>query len=82
VPPNIAQGPVPPRISAPDLGLRGANPLPDLVATALRLGGGTVIARAGADERLYSERLYAEYLMLATSGNSRLFRVARLFERK
>ena len=40
-----------------DGGARAA-PLPELVATALRLGGGTVIARAGKEERLYSERLY------------------------
>ena len=45
-------------VGAVDLGKRGANPLPELVASALRLGGGTVIAKAGKDERLYSERLY------------------------
>ena len=41
-----------------DLGKRGATPLPELVVTALRLGSGTVIAKAGKEERLYSERLY------------------------
>jgi excinuclease ABC subunit A len=41
-----------------DLSARGSGSLPDLVASALRLGGGTVIARAGKNEHLYSERLY------------------------
>ena len=45
-------------VGSVDLGKRGANTLPELVATALRLGSGTVIAKAGKDERLYSERLY------------------------
>ena len=45
-------------VGAVDLGRRGAGPLADLVASALRLGSGTVIAKAGAEERLYSERLY------------------------
>ncbi len=41
-----------------DLGARRPNALPELVATALRLGSGAVIARAGSREHLYSERLY------------------------
>jgi excinuclease ABC subunit A len=45
-------------VGSVDVGTRGASPLPELVATALRLGGGTIIARAGKEERLYSERLY------------------------
>jgi excinuclease ABC subunit A len=45
-------------VGSVDLDSRGKTPLPDLVATALRLGSGTVIAKAGKEERLYSERLY------------------------
>ncbi|HET6224031.1 MAG TPA: hypothetical protein VFE11_17780, partial [Dongiaceae bacterium] len=45
-------------VGGADLGVRGTSPLPELVGTALRLGGGTVIAKAGREERLYSERLY------------------------
>ncbi|MBX3024618.1 excinuclease ABC subunit UvrA [bacterium] len=45
-------------VGAVDLAARGAPHLPELIAAALRLGSGTVIARAGARERLYSERLY------------------------
>jgi excinuclease ABC subunit A len=45
-------------VGSVDLGTRGSTPLPELVATALRLGSGTVIAKAGKEERLYSERLY------------------------
>ena len=45
-------------VGAVDVGARGASPLPELIAAALRLGSGAVIARAGAQERLYSERLY------------------------
>ncbi|MEO8604381.1 MAG: excinuclease ABC subunit UvrA, partial [bacterium] len=35
-----------------------ASALPDLIAAALRLGSGTVIASSATQERLYSERLY------------------------
>jgi len=41
-----------------DVGRRATERLVELVAAALRFGGGTVIARAGNAERLYSERLY------------------------
>jgi excinuclease ABC subunit A len=36
----------------------GRGKLAEAVATALRLGGGAVVARAGKSERIYSERLY------------------------
>ncbi|MGE0517393.1 MAG: excinuclease ABC subunit UvrA [Candidatus Binatia bacterium] len=45
-------------IGTVDVSGRGAAALPELIASALRLGGGTVIARAGNAEQLYSERLY------------------------
>jgi len=35
-----------------------ASDLPELIAAALRLGSGTVIAASATEERLYSERLY------------------------
>jgi len=49
------------RIALParGLGADGAAPLAELIASALRLGGGAVIARGGGGvEKLYSERLY------------------------
>ncbi len=45
-------------VGAVDLGRRRAVPPAEIVATALRLGNGTVTVTAGKDERLYSERLY------------------------
>ncbi len=39
----------------------GAGRLAEQVATALRVGGGAVVARAGGAERMYSERLYCTH---------------------
>ncbi len=45
-------------IGTVDLASRGSGgPLPELVASALRLGSGSVVVQGGPRERLYSERL-------------------------
>jgi excinuclease ABC subunit A len=40
---------------------RSARQLADLVATALRMGGGAVVVHAGTQEKIFSERLYCTY---------------------